>query len=88
MTTDTQKLRANIAYNTDNYSLDCNIPGVPALEIGANRTVDSIVLNASGVLEFFIMRGNHTVEYFPSEHDCRTALNWINANFDKIFPED
>jgi len=49
MTTYTQKLRASIAYNTDNYSLDCNVPGVPALELcGPSKKpvkVEAIVLD-------------------------------------------
>lgn len=87
MTTYKNKLKASIAYSTDNYLLDCDIPGIPALEIDNRTTVDSIILDAFGALEFFLKRGNHTVKYSPSEHDCRKALGWINANFNKIFPE-
>lgn len=87
MTTYKNKLKASIAYNTDNYLLDCNIPGIPAIEIGNRTTVDSIILDAFGALEFYIKSGYHTVKHLPSEHDCRKALGWINANFNKIFPE-
>ena len=90
MTTYTQKLRASIAYNTDNYSLDCNVPGVPTLELcGPSKKpvkVEAIVLDNTGALVFYMVPNNW--ELPPSEAQCRTALDWINANFDKLFPEE
>lgn len=93
MTTYTQKLRASIAYNTDAYLLNCDIPGIPALEIktsilanAALQRVDAIALNEAGALVFYM--GREDWEYTPSETNCRIALEWINANFDKLFPED
>ena len=90
MTTYTQKLRASVAYNTDDYSLNCEtIPsGVQPLRIKTSpaavpQVVNAIVMDAAGALFFYI--GPHDCEHKPSEADCRTALEWINANFDRLF---
>jgi hypothetical protein len=94
-TTYTQKLRASIAYNTDQYQLECDcLPaGVQPLMIktsilanAAFQQVVSIALNDAGALVFYM--GPRCWEYTPSETNCRIALEWINTNFDKLFPED
>ena len=93
-TTYTQKLRASIAYNTDQYFLNCDIPGIPPLElkngIHANAPtikVEAIAMDRAGALVFYMAPSSW--EYTcPSETACKKALDWINTNFDKLFPED
>ncbi len=92
-TTYTQKLRASIAYNTDDYLLNCDIPGIPALElkngIHANAPtvkVEAIAMDRTGALVFY-MAPNSWEYNNPTEAACKKALEWINDNFDKLFPE-
>ena len=90
MTTYTQKLRASIAYNTDQCYLECEMlpEGVQPLQLNINGTterVDAITMEAHGALIFY--RGTECWEYHPSENDCHTALDWINQNINKLFPE-
>ena len=93
MATYENKLKASIAYNTDNYFLNCEISGVPALElkngIHANADlvkVEAIAMNAAGALVFYL--APRSFEYSPTEAACKKALEWINSNFDKLFPEE
>ena len=94
-TTYTQKLRASIAYNTDQYLLDCEaLPaGVQPLMIktsilanAALQQVSAIAMDRAGAPVFYM--GPRNWEYTPSETNCRIALEWINSNFDKLFPEE
>lgn len=90
MTTNTQKLRASIAYNTDDCYLNCDVPGVPALTLcGPSRLnvrVEAISMEAHGTLVFFM--APNSWELSPSEDQCRVALDWVNKNFNKLFPEE
>ena len=92
MTTYKNKLKASIAYNTDQYFLDCeNLPaGVPALELcGPSQLtvkVEAIAMDRAGALVFYM--APNSWEYEPSEAACKKALDWINTNFDKLFPEE
>ena len=93
MTTYTQKLRASIAYNTDDCYLNCDVPGIPALKLSGPSKLDvrvkGISMEAHGALVFFMApnSGYHCPRLQPSEEHCRIALEWINTNFDKLFPE-
>lgn len=93
MTTYYQRLRASIAYNTDQYQLECEMPGIEPLMIktsilanAALQQVSAIAMDRAGALVFYM--GPRNWEYTPSETNCRIALEWINNNFDKLFPED
>lgn len=90
MTTYTNKLKASIAYNTDEYFLNCEIQGIPALELCGpsklNVKVEAIAMDRTGALVFYM--APNSWEYTPTEAACKKALEWINANFDKLFPED
>lgn len=90
MTTYKNKLKASIAYNTDNYLLNCDIPGIPALELcGPSELrvkVEAIAMDNTGALVFYM--APNSWEFNPSEAACKKALGWINDNFDKLFPED
>lgn len=89
MTTYTQKLRASIAYNTDDYYLNCDVPGIPALKLSGPSKLDvrveAISMEAHGSLVFFMAPNSWELQ--PSEEHCRIALDWVNTNFDKLFPE-
>jgi len=89
MTTYTQKLRASIAYNTDDCYLNCDVPGIPALKLSGPSKLDvrvkGISMEAHGALVFFM--APNSWEFRPEEQHCRIALEWINTNFDKLFPE-
>lgn len=89
MTTYTQKLRASIAYNTDDCYLNCDVPGIPALKLSGPSKLDvrvkGISIEAHGALVFFM--APNSWEFRPEEQHCRIALEWINTNFDKLFPE-
>lgn len=89
MTTYTQKLRASIAYNTDDCYLNCDVPGIPALKLSGPSKLDvrvkAISMEAHGSLVFFM--APNSWEFQPEEQHCRIALEWINTNFDKLFPE-
>ena len=91
MTTYKNKLKASIAYNTDQYLLDCEIlpEGVKPLELGNSPDlrvkVEAIAMNRTGALVFYMAPNNW--EYDPTEAACKKALEWINTNFDKLFPE-
>jgi len=95
MTTYENKLKASVAYNTDDYFLNCEIlpAGVQPLMIktsilayAALQQVNAIAMDRAGALVFYM--GPRNWEYTPSETNCRIALEWINNNFDKLFPED